>query len=325
MKAVLSHLSALEFWRSALSDMGSAREQSRTRRLPENAPLAQDMADYPLVRSGALSLPVHVLASESRRSGAALAIHRTQPLPAGSLRRVVLPGSDETAFATCPELTFVQMAPLLRFPRAVNLGYELCGTFAPDENRPYGVRSREPLTSPEKLASYLAKAGGMRGAKAARSALPHILGGSASPRESTLAELLTLPCRRGGSNLAPPSMNAVVTIPTRCSWASDRSSFRCDLLWRDKGVAVEYDSTLCHTGAERIAHDAARRNVLESLGLTVVTATWRQVANFREYNRFAHILAGHLGAKIRPSCADYPSRQFALRRELLGPAGPFSR
>ncbi len=96
-----------------------------------------------------------------------------------------------------------------------------------------------------------------------------------------------------------PRMNEPVSLGKRGSWTTDRSGFRCDLLWPDQGVAVEYDSTLCHTGAARIARDAARRNALESLGLTVVTATWRQVANVREYNRFARILAGHLGTRIR--------------------------
>lgn len=318
MRTIISHISALEFWRSALSDAGSARERCRICELPSGAPSARDMSDHPLVRSGVLSLPIHVLALESRKSGAALAIHRTQPLPEESLRAVILPGLSEPLFVTRPELTFVHMASLLSFPRAVHLGYELCGTFAPDKSQPFGVRSRRPLTSLEKIASYLDRAGGIRGVKAARAALPYILDGSASPRESTLAELLTLPYARGGSKIERPEMNGVVPIPSQSDWASNRSSFRCDLLWRDKGVAIEYDSTLCHTGSTRIANDASRRNALESLGFTVMTATWKQVANYQEYNRFVHILSGHLGTRTRHTCSDYPTRQFALRRELLG-------
>lgn len=236
----------------------------------------------------------------------------------GSLRAVMLPSFAEPLLVTSPELTFVHMASILSFPLAVHLGYEFCGTFAPDASRPYGVRSRKPLTSPEKIASYLDKMDRIRGAKRARSALAYIMRGSASPRESTLGELLTLPYQRGGSKVERPEMNALIEIPRRSSWASDSASFRCDLLWREKGVAVEYDSTLCHTGAERIAGDASRRNALESLGLVVVTATWRQVTNYREYNRFVRILTGHLGTRVRPTCSDYPARQFALREELLG-------
>ena len=105
-----------------------------------------------------------------------------------------------------------------------------------------------------------------------------------------------------------PRMNEPVSLGKRGSWTTDRSGFRCDLLWPDQGVAVEYDSTLCHTGAARIARDAARRNALESLGLTVVTATWRQVANVRE---------DALDDVISVTRPDYPKRQQALRRELL--------
>lgn len=63
----------------------------------------------------------------------------------------------------------------------------------PGRKQAVRVRDRKPLTTPAKLASYLNKAERMKGAKRARSALPYILGMSASPRESTLAELITLP------------------------------------------------------------------------------------------------------------------------------------
>lgn len=322
MKTILSHTSALEFWRSELSDTGPARSACRSTTLPEKAPHSSDMRAHALVRTGTLSLPVHVLARENRKASSAIVVHRAQSLPEKSLRSVVFPGFEEPIFVTCPELTFMHMASMIDFPRAVHLGYELCGTFAPDKRRLYGIRNRDPLTNPRKLASYLDSARNLHGAKAARRALPHVLGGSASPRESTLAELLTLPYLHGGSKLDHPVMNAAIAIPQHSNWTTSRSSFRCDLLWRDKGVAVEYDSTLCHTGAQRIAEDASRRNALEALGLTVVTATWHQVANYQEYNRFARILAGHLGARVRPACSDYPRKQLELRRQLLSRKGP---
>lgn len=317
MKTVISHISALEFWRSALSDSGSARDLCRQRGLPAVAPSSREMTDHWLVRNGMLSTPVHVLALEDRHPSASVAVRSMRTLPTGSLRRFTLPEHDDPLFVTCPELTLVHMAQLWCFSRTVHLGYEFCGTFAPDDSQPYGVRTRIPLTTPEKLAAYFRKAEGVRGIKTARSLLPHILRGSASPRESTLAELLTLPYLRGGSKIRHPAMNAVIPIPPRSRWATDRSSLRCDLLWPDKRVAVEYDSTLCHTGAERIAEDASRKNALETLGFTVVTATWKQVSDFQEYNRFARTVAKHLGTRIRPSCTDYSARQFALRRELL--------
>lgn len=317
MNMVLSHISALEFWRSPLSDAGPARARCRACTLPENAPASRVADIDPPIGDGILSKPIHVLALDGRQGGSPeLVVHQMRRLPAGSLRAISL-RSDGSLFVTSPELTFVHMASVLSFPRAAHLAYEFCGVYAPDEHRPYGVRSRTPLTTPEKLESYLAKAGCIGGSRIARAALRHVLIGSASPRESTLALLMTLPYLRGGSSIEQPRMNAVVPLGRQSSWTSDRSCFRCDLLWPDQKVAVEYDSTLCHTGATRIAEDAARRNALESLGLTVVTATWRQVSDYSEYNRFARILAGHLGGRIRPTCKDYPSKQFALRSELL--------
>lgn len=318
MRTVISHTSALEFWRSTFSDEGSAREQCRARELPQKALSVREARDHPLVRCGMLTPPIHVLTLESRRSSAALAIHKTLPLPAGSLRAIAVPDCDEPLFVTSPELTLVHVALTTSFAQTVHVGYEFCGTFAPDESHPFGLRNREPLTSPDRIAAYLRKIDDVRGTNALRTALPHLLSRSASPRESTLAELITLPCLRGGSGIEQPAMNAVIPLPARSRWATDRSSLRCDLLWADKRVAVEYDSTLCHTGAQRIAEDASRKNALKALGLTVVTATWKQVKNYQEYNRFAQILAKQLGTRIRPSCRDYPSRQFALRRELLG-------
>lgn len=318
MHTVLAYTSALEFWRSPLSDAGLSRARCRIGKLPERATAALVAGIGPLFGNEPLSKPIHVLATDGRKGSAPdLVVHQMRSLPAGSLRLTAIRNDSEAVLVTCPELTFVHMASLLSFPRTVHLGCELCGTYAPDMRQPFGVRSRAPLTTPEKLAAYLAKAGHVGGSRSARTALHHVLSGSASPRESTLALLTTLPYMRGGSNMERPCMNAAVPLSKQSSWASDRSYFRCDLLWQDRNVAVEYDSTLCHTGATRIAEDASRRNTLESLGLTVVTATWKQVTDYREYNRFARILAGHLGRRIRPRCSEYPSRQFALRSELL--------
>ncbi len=110
-----------------------------------------------------LTPPIHVLALESRRRSAALAVHKTLPLPAGSLRAIAVPSCDEPLFVTSPELTLVHVALTTSFARTVHLGYEFCGTFAPDENRSFGLRSREPLTSPDKIAAYLRKVGDVRG------------------------------------------------------------------------------------------------------------------------------------------------------------------
>ena len=232
MKTVLTHLSALEYWRSPQSDAGPARLACRVRSLPRSAPCSAAIGALPPDVRAQLSLPVHVLSLDGRRkSTRSLIVHQAAALPAGSLRSLSQPDGEDTLLVTSPELTFVHLASLLSYPRTVHLGYELCGTYAPDASRPFGVRERPPLTTPAKLAAYLDEIGSVRGVRQARSALAHVLCRSASPPESTLAMLLTLPCARGGSGMIRPRMNEPVSLGKRGSWTTDRSGFRCDLLW----------------------------------------------------------------------------------------------
>lgn len=227
MSIVLSHISALEFWRSAASDAGPPRAACALRDAPACAPPPASSSERALLSCGTFSAPLHVLALDGRRKSTPhFVVHQARSLPSGSFRAIALEGAEEPLFVACPELAFAHLAASLSFARAVHLGYELCGTYAPDDSRPFGVRNRSPLATPDSIAAYLDQAGAVRGA-----------------------------------------------------------------------------------GPARVA--------LESLGLTVMTATWRQVANRQEYERFARILAGHLGARIRPSCQDYARKQFALRAELL--------
>lgn len=224
MTTVLSHISALEFWRSAMSDAGSARVPCRAK-----PPLHPPDAREALGIRPFLSLPLHVIALDGRRKDSQnLIVHQARALPDGSLRAIAVNGIEAPLLVVCPELMFVQMAASLGFVRTVHLGYELCGIFAPDKGHPYGARPRKPLTTPDKLAAYIDNAGSLRGIQQARAALPHVLSLSASPRESTLSMLLTLPYKRGGSNIAHPNMNPLIPIGKRNRWTTDRSHFRCD-------------------------------------------------------------------------------------------------
>lgn len=149
MKTVLTHLSALEYWRSPQSDAGPARLACRVRSLPRSAPCSAAIGALPPDVRAQLSLPIHVLSLDGRRkSTRSLIVHQAAALPAGSLRSLSQPDGEDTLLVTSPELTFVHLASLLSYPRTVHLGYELCGTYTPDASRPFGVRERPPLTTP---------------------------------------------------------------------------------------------------------------------------------------------------------------------------------
>lgn len=210
MSIVLSHISALEFWRSAASDAGPPCAACALRDAPACAPPPASSSERVLLSCGTFSAPLHVLALDGRRKSTPhFVVHQARSLPSSSFRAIALEGAEEPLFVACPELAFAHLAASLSFARAVHLGYELCGTYAPDDSRPFGVRNRSPLATPDSIAAYLDQTWAVRGAGPARVALPHVLALSASPRESTLSMLLTLPYARGGSNIAHPRMTAV--------------------------------------------------------------------------------------------------------------------
>lgn len=64
-------------------------------------------------------------------------------------------------------------------------------------------RFERPFTTPARLARFLDKAANMPGTVKARKALKHLVAGSASPMETTMAMLLCLPLGMGGVRASP--------------------------------------------------------------------------------------------------------------------------
>lgn len=97
----------------------------------------------------------------------------------------------------------------------------------------------------------------------------------------------------------------------------NNGKFRCDLFWPDAKLALEYDSDMFHSGAEKINRDSARRSSLEALGVHVVSVTSRQVNNPAELDKLAHIVGNKLGKRLRISMQDAQRKRMLLRSNLL--------
>ena len=97
--------------------------------------------------------------------------------------------------------------------------------------------------------------------------------------------------------LPQPSLNRFIPLNAAEQKALNRSYFFCDLYWEQAKLAIEYDSDAEHSGSERIASDAARRNALLSLGITVITV-------------------GNQTFRDRPRSEHYDRRQIELRKRL---------
>lgn len=139
---------------------------------------------------------------------------------------------------------------------------------------------------------------------------------SASPAETKVALALTLPCKIGGMGLPQPSLNRFIPLNAAEQKALNRSYFLCDLYWEQAKLAIEYDSDAEHSGSERIASDAARRNALLRLGITVITVGNQTFRDRSEFKRVGATVARLLGTRIRPRGEHYDRRQIELRKRL---------
>ena len=317
MTIVFSHTSALECARASSVDFLRRSLAPRTFALPERLPNPTDIATA-VPFASALSEPCHVMASRSRRPAGSrhVAAHASaaENLPRGSILRI---GEAADAFSCSPELFFPQIATIAPRIELIRLGHELCGTYAIANDHPNGFYAREPLTTVARMQAYLERVPGLHGAKAARWALQYVLPLSASPRETTVAMLSALPCQLGGRGLEKPSLNHEVLVTRRVGRIKETKTYRIDLYWPRAKLGLEYDSDLKHTGPARIAKDARRRNDLESIGITMLTATNAHVRSLWVFNKLADVIAGRLGKQVRPRCRNYAERQRELHARLM--------
>jgi hypothetical protein len=233
---------------------------------------------------------------------------------------------EDGLVVSSPEFCFLQMAAELPLVKLIELGFELCGTYslpgvAEPEGRPStpgkDFDSHPPLTSLKKLKAFAARMAGIRGHKRASRALRYIADNSASPMETILTMLLTLPYKLGGYGLPMPELNCRIVPVKAAKRSASKSFYSCDLFWSNIDLAVEYDSDLYHTGAERIASDSKRRNTLTSIGVLVITVTRKQIYSVVEFEKVARLIAGNMDRRLRFKNPKFADTHRELRKLLF--------
>lgn len=221
-------------------------------------------------------------------------------------------------FVSSPELCLVQMCQSLEFAGALELGMELCGTYA---LRPEGLEDMaqrdNALIDAEALRRRLQSWSGFNGLPLARKAVKYVTGGSASPMETKLYLLLCLPLQYGGYNLGRPELNPELDLEP---W--EMEILRCtkvkpDMLWRKQGLVIEYDGRQ-HEEERQSKHDALRITILEGRGYTVRRVKRHQLYNPLAFDSFAASAAEFLGVRRRPVTPKHQRAREELRRALLG-------
>lgn len=186
-----------------------------------------------------------------------------------------------------PEDCFVQTSSELDLIELIVLGFEFCGSYALSPGSTFGFVRREPHSTVPKLLAAVENAAGRRGAKQARRSLKYIMPNSASPGETGMAMLLSMPHLLGGFKLEGSQLNVRLDLGKRARSMFGKRYFVFDMCWPEQRLAVEYDSDLFNTGSEPIANDSKRRNALLFMGYTEVTITRKQIYNFSELDKAA--------------------------------------
>lgn len=256
---------------------------------------------------------VHVVTTScgGLRNSTAATRHRIGgALPRGSFLKVA-PG----VFVCSPELVFVQMAASVPRGALLALGYELCGCYPVGGDRA-GALVRRPLTAPRRLSAFAARATGLTGVTAARSAAKQVLAKSGSIMETEVSIVAFSSVAQGGLGLVPPKLNEPVMLSARAKEATGRSRVVCDWLWPEARVAVEYDGRDSHASPQQQARDARKRDALriDGFDLTVITSS-----QFHHVTQCTALLLGvgcRVGPRKRKLSAEHAPRHLTLRKQV---------
>ena len=147
----------------------------------------------------------------------------------------------------------------------------------------------------------------------ARRALALAANGSASPVETSLYLMLTLPVEMGGFGLPRPELNVPVDVRL------GDENLSPDLLWRDARLVVEYNSSEFHAGqgADKTDHDIMRANALVAAGFSVLEATPGIVGQLSRTTVLAQQVASLLGIALRTPSDEQRRFREKLHRELF--------
>lgn len=210
-----------------------------------------------------------------------------------------------------------------RLVAAVTVACELAGTYRLGQGgRPvsYGAR---PLMDAEGLRRVADEVGTSPGTRRACRVSELMVEGSASPMETSLALMLSLPVEFGGFGLAKPLLNQPIDVSGHRGALSERDTVTPDLLWDAAMVALEYDSAEFHAqaGARRSRVDAVRANILTALDYRVLRATSETIRTLPELSLLARQLARVLGLEL----AEPTPLQELRRRKLYMQLMPHAR
>ena len=332
MKLYLAPKSSLElirFLRSTNGEDGLMGTPMRKRKLVDaiNSVHAIDELDNTAQRwLEHVQNPIHIFVAEQAKqtkTNRLISHVHTGPMPHGSMLDL-----GHNVCICAPHFAFMQMATQVDTIDMVRIGMELCGSYSlwrlePDVmGDPYYLERRETQTctfdvpqasSAARLAAFVERQQGQRGAVGARAALRWVLDRSASPMETTVYLLLCLPKRLGGYGLPKPVLNPKLIV----SNPDGRKERYPDLFWLGKNIDVEYNSDSAHSGEWSRYRDSKREVELTVANVKVLPLTRAQLMNIDEFDAFAQGLRRMLGIRARSTNLQWEYRHNELCQRRL--------
>lgn len=165
-------------------------------------------------------------------------------LPASALIKV-----DPGLYFVCPELIVLELAPRMTPTGLSQVIMELCGTYSlhPNPDAAEGASyNLDPVTTLWRIGQYGKRVRSRGGTDVLRRALAMAMEGSASPSETKLAIMMSLPREQGGYELGRPVLNGRITVPDEFHDFVDGRVYYPDAFWQEAYVDMEYQSTEFH-------------------------------------------------------------------------------
>lgn len=165
-------------------------------------------------------------------------------LPVDALVRV-----SPHLFFVCPELVVMHLAAQMSSIQLAKVIMELCGNYAlspnPDESAKamYGL---EPVTTLERIRCYMGRIRVHGGLSRMKMALDMAMEGSASPGETRMALMMSLPTELGGYGFEQPLLNAKIETPEEERDHVSGAVYYPDAFWQEAYADLEYESVDFH-------------------------------------------------------------------------------
>lgn len=274
-------LSALEYWLDGTNNYYCIDSERKSLAKKFEFHISKIKA-MEIQKEYALSFPIEIMAPEKyvTYKTSVFKLHSyIQGLPYKSFVKLNdRENSDEEVYVASPELCFLQAANELPIYLAAKIGCMLCAKYVRDDEMAMGQRNREPLTSVKKINQFLNNVDRAKGLKKARYAIKSVVDNCNSPMEVNLAVMGKQPISKGGYALGEFEMNGEVILKSDMASFLGRKSCKCDMVWEEEKVVVEYESNMVHLDKNQHEYDKKRSTAIINSGYKIINITSKDVA-----------------------------------------------